>query len=262
MDFISNTRNTRRIGTLGLATLFALLSGCFTEPATEDGSATGGNCNEGSFGCECLAGACEPDLVCTPSNICIAENCTPGTAICECDGQGRCGPDLECTGNVCLPQGGTTVTPTSTDSDSSTSTTGTSTTSTTAPTDTMPTDTTPSTTSVDTSTSTSTSAETTDASDTTDPPASCAESEETCDDCFSCTHGNECEPEDSACDAQPGCSTAVACMQDCAVSGLCFDNCCAGLTPSAESAALALQTCREDTCIAGACRSYASFQCS
>lgn len=259
MDFASKTTNTRRLGAVGLATLFALLSGCFSEPTGGETGATGGDCDEGSFGCECLAGACEPELVCTPSNICIAENCTPGTAICECDDQGRCGPGLECTTNVCLPMGGTTITTTSTDSN--TATTSTSTTgSSTMPT-TMPADTETSTTDPDTETST-TDPDTTDTTGvTTDPPESCPDSEETCADCFSCTQSNECEPQHADCTGEPGCITIVACMQGCAVDGLCFDNCCMGETGAAVSAALALQACREDTCISGACRSYAAFTC-
>ena len=152
MDLALNTRNTRRLGIVGLATLFALLSGCFTEPVGGDTGATGGDCDEGSFGCECLDGICEPNLVCNASNQCVpAEDCTPGTMNCACDELGRCAPGLECTVNGCFEPSGTTVTPTSTESNTGTdtSTTGTSTTSTTMPTDTMP-----STTSADTETST------------------------------------------------------------------------------------------------------------
>ncbi|MBV1858995.1 MAG: hypothetical protein KUG77_11335 [Nannocystaceae bacterium] len=256
MDLVSNTRNTRRLGALGLATLFAVLSGCFTEPSSGDTGATGatgGGCDEGSFGCECLAGSCEPELVCTPSNICIAENCAAGTSYCECEGPGLCGPGLECMSNVCFPQGSTTVMPTSSDSNSSstgTSTTGTSTT------------TAPGTTSVDPDTST-TALDTTDAmeSATTDPPEGCPDARETCADCFSCTHDNECGSEHADCDGEPGCLTISTCMQDCAVEGLCFDSCCDGVTAPARAAALALQLCREDTCIAGPCDSFSAFTC-
>lgn len=259
MDLALNTRNTRRLGIVGLATLFALLSGCFTEPVGGDTGATGGDCDEGSFGCECLDGICEPNLVCNASNQCVpAEDCTPGTMNCACDELGRCAPGLECTVNGCFEPSGTTVTPTSTESNTGTdtSTTGTSTTSTTMPTDTMP-----STTSADTETST-TDPDTTDTGVTTGAPLDCPESEKTCAGCFSCTEANECEPEQSSCDDEPGCVTIVTCMQNCAIDGLCFDDCCEGENPGSISAALDLQTCREDTCIAGACRSYATFTCN
>ncbi len=256
MDFASNCSNPRRLGVAGLAALFALLSGCFSEPASEL-EATDGNCDPGDFGCPCLDGGCQPDLTCTPENTCMAQDdCTPGSAYCECD-QGRCGPGLACEANVCRDRGGTTLTTSSSDSNTTTGTSDTTETSTTG---------TSSTSSTTAQTETSTTvADTTDGteSSTTAPPASCPEDSANCGACFACTHGNECELEFESCDGEQGCPTIAACMQSCAVDGLCFDNCCVGELPDAVSAALALQACREDTCIApGPCRSYAPFDCS
>ncbi len=264
MDFASNTKNTRRLSAVGLATLFALLSGCFTDPVGGETGATGGNCDEGSFGCDCLAGACEPELVCTPSNICISENCTPGTAICDCDAQGRCGPGLECTGNVCLPQGGTTITPTSTEGDTSTgtATTGTSTTSTTMPTDTMP-----SSTSLDTETS-ATDADTTAAtqSSTTGSPLDCVDQatmpgQGECATCFQCTDDLECLTQLDTCEGTPGCQALLPCFTGCVIQGLC-NECCTGFTKAAAQAAMSATVCRQDACAGGACESFVTVQCN
>ena len=242
--------------TLGLAALIALLAGCFTEP--DEGTTTGSSCDPGSFGCECLGGVCEPDLECTASNVCIPEDCTPGTAICGCDAQGRCGPGLECTNAVCVPTGGTSV--------GTSDTEGTSTsTSTSTPPTTSTTDGSDSTTeSVDTST---TDHETsTGPSETTGMPMECNDrgtppSRIACNECFACTHNEECEAAFLACEDVLGCPTIASCMRTCAVSGLC-SNCCSGETQQAVVAAELLQACREDACIEGVCESYSGIVCN
>lgn len=256
MDFASNTRNPRRLGVAGLATLFALLSGCFTEPAGV--GATDGSCDPGSELCPCVEGSCLQGLVCTPSDICVDDDCRPGSMYCDCEGQGLCGAGLECDENDrCTPQGTTTVPPTSSDSNTSTgtsSTTGTSTSSSTMP----------STTAVDTTT---TDPDTTDATEstTTDEPLSCAESaaggtaQEVCEDCFLCTNANECGTTFDACEEIDGCLVAAQCLQQCAVAGNCFEDCCEGENPTFQAAALAMHNCREATCSQGACRSFGSI---
>ena len=241
---------TRLFNLLGAAAL-ALFAGCFTEPE-ESPSTTGPSCDPGSFGCECFEGGCAPDLVCTPSNVCIAEDCTPGTAVCECDAMGLCGAGLECQDGICRQTGTTSV-----GTDTDTSTTNDPTTTTTSSTTTMPDDT--GTTAADSSTTEA--VDTTDGTaDTTGMPVNCAE-EPACDDCFDCTANNECSEQQQACEALGGCLVIAECMKDCAVDGLCFDDCCD--TPGPEvAAAMALQACREDTCIVDACESYSEYTCS
>jgi|GEM_PF-2534604 len=244
---------TRLFNLLGAAAL-ALFAGCFTEPE-ESPSTTGPSCDPGSFGCECFEGGCAPDLVCTPSNVCIAEDCTPGTAVCECDAMGLCGAGLVCQDGICRQTGTTSV-----GTDTDTSTTSDPTTTTTSSTTTMPDDT--GTTAADSSTTEA--VDTTDGTaDTTGMPVNCAMDEDTCLDCFACTHTSDCEAQSTACDGIPGCATAASCMEQCAVMGKCFNDCCQGLTQTAADAAEALEVCREDACIAGsACESYVDYMCS
>lgn len=244
MPLVSTSRSA-----LSLAALVALLAGCFTEP--NEGTTTSGmSCDLGSFGCECLEGVCEPDLECTPSNVCIPEDCTPGTAVCECDPQGNCGPNLVCTANVCLPMGGTSVGTSDTEGTSMSATT--SATSTTNDTTTGP----------DVSTTEGVDSSTTDAetstgpSDTTDMPMSCGEEDITCEACFTCTNQLDCEAQFDTCQGIPDCLIAADCIEDCA-AGVCFDDCCAGESAALRSAAEALHTCRANTCIIGPCDAYA-----
>lgn len=215
---------------LGLA-LLVLTTACFAEPeqgtttttmATD--AATTSDCDPGSFACACLNGVCEPGLACTD--------------------------------DVCLPVGSTT----GSDTENSSSVTATSA-STTA-------DTTQSTSGTSEGVDTGTSAETTTgAGDTTGMTMACADqpggaSEVACNNCFDCTHENDCQLQFAVCDATPSCNTIATCLRECAISGNCFDDCCAGAVGGAVSAALALQTCREDSCIGGACESYADPLCS
>ena len=249
MSLASTTRNVLA------AMLLAITAGCFTEPAeSETGSPV---CDPGSFGCECLAGVCEPDLECTPSNVCIPEDCTPGTAVCECDAQGLCGAMLECIGNVCRPPDGTTV-GTETESTSVSSTSTSTSTSTTSSSTTESDEST--TESVDSSTTQDPTGET--SSSTTGEPVVCDSPDDTCHACFDCTHDADCSVPYDSCDAIPGCLVAAACMRDCAIDGLCFDNCCEGAAQSLVDAATALHTCREDACIGAACDSYANVLCT
>ncbi len=254
MSLASTTRN------VFAAMLLAISAGCFTEPAeSETGSPT---CDQGSFGCECLGGVCEPDLVCTPTNVCIPEDCTPGTAICECDAQGQCGAMLECVGNVCFPPGGTTVGSetegTSLSDTSTTSGTNTTSTATTDPDDTGTTE------AVDSSTTEDPTNSDTSSSTSTGDPADCNDAERPgelpCAECFECTHESDCEVQSSDCGSVPGCVTVASCMQTCAISGLC-PNCCGGHSQEAIDAAVALQTCRQDACIGNSCESYATYLC-
>lgn len=256
MNFASTTRNVLA------GMLLAISAGCFSEPAeSETGSPS---CDPGSFGCECLGGVCEPDLECTPTNVCIPEDCTPGTAVCECDAQGQCNSGLECTGNVCFPSGGTSV-GTDTEGSSmsatstlSTTTDGTTTTSTTEPDDTGTTE------SVDSSTTEDATSTTLDPSTTGDPVVcndAPSPNKAACEDCFACTHDVDCDTQFTACEAAPGCQTIASCMEVCAISGLCPE-CCDGHSQAAVDAAMALQTCRQDACIGNSCESYANNSCN
>jgi hypothetical protein len=250
MNFASTTRNVLA------GMLLAISAGCFSEPAeSETGSPS---CDPGSFGCECLGGVCEPDLECTPTNVCIPEDCTPGTAVCECDAQGQCNSGLECTGNVCFPSGGTSV-GTDTEGSSmsatstlSTTTDGTTTTSTTEP------DNTGTTESVDSSTTEDPTGQETSSS-TTDGPLSCGQQNISCSECFTCANTNDCIAEFDECGSIDGCLIAANCIEECA-NGVCFMDCCAGESLAFRDAAEALHSCRADTCIVAPCDGYAPIE--
>lgn len=242
--------------------LLAISAGCFTEPAeSEPGSPT---CDPGSFGCECLGGVCEPDLECTSTNVCIPEGCTPGTAVCECDAQGECGPMLECMGNVCFPPGGTSAGPeTETAAASSTSTT--SSTDATSKTSTVTTN--PDDTSTTEQPDSSTTGGPTGPSETTDSPDECDVSDGkttkmSCQTCFSCTNTADCATEHDNCEQVGTCLQVAGCLADCSITSVCFTECCSGFDEEAVAAATLLDSCRRDACSGPACPQFSPQTCN
>lgn len=223
-------------------------------------------CDPGSFGCECLSGVCEPDLECTPTNVCIPEDCTPGTAVCECDAQGQCGAMLECVGNVCFPPGGTSVGSETESTSVSSTTSSTDTTSTTSTVTTSPDDTS-TTESVDSST---TEVDTTSGpSETTDTPIECdnpdgsgATTKASCQTCFGCTNTIDCSTVHSECEELDTCLQVAGCLADCSTTSVCFVDCCDGIDAGVVDAALALDTCRRDACSGPACPQFPDLFCT
>lgn len=104
-----------------------LVAGCFQEAGSTSG------CEQGTPGCPCSAGACDPGLVCEPTvALCIPENCDPGTALCTCF-EGECFGALQCAPDgLCRDTGGSTtvVTDASTTAISTTEASGTTSTGT------------------------------------------------------------------------------------------------------------------------------------
>ncbi len=246
----------RRLSNLPLPLVFCALwlqlaSGCFSEPV-DSGSGTEGSCELGQPTCECLESTCVQGYECNDANRCIGENCTPGTEGCSC-AQGDCLPALQCLGGICLDPGTTSSTTPTSVTDTVTTTTVTDDSTTSPQTDSTTTEVTDSTTEVQPTTSVA------DSSSTTGTPVSCAD-EVLCTTCFNCTHEAECAPEFNACTG--ACLVAAQCMASCAIDGLCFDDCCGGLSPANQQAALDLQDCREGTCILGPCRSFSDPTCS
>lgn len=70
--------------------------GCFSEPMETD------TCRDGEVGCPCGVG-CDAGLVCADGiELCIPENCVPGSELCTCNG-GECLEGLDCDGGLCRP---------------------------------------------------------------------------------------------------------------------------------------------------------------
>jgi hypothetical protein len=97
-------------------------------------------------------------------------------------------------------------------------------------------------------------------SDETGPDVQCDNVD--CSECADCVVKPEaaCGDLAAACEKEPGCLTAAACMVACGVEGICFDNCCEGTSDDAMAAAEALNLCRSDYCTA-ACGEYPAAQC-
>lgn len=161
--------------------------------------------------------------------------CTPGTNLCAC-AQGRCEAGLDCIANLCVPSVDATFS-TSSGSDetgASASTEGSSTTG-------------------DSGGDDSTAAEPT----TTGNPGGCNMTDVACDACFSCVDETECAMQTATCEGIIDCMTIASCIDDCAVGGVCFMDCCAGASETAHEAAEALHACRRDACSGRACERYA-----
>lgn len=86
-----------------LAAVVGLLAACFAE--------TGGiECTQGSNGCGCNEGACDGSLECNSDSNCVDPNCSEGTLLCTCYGNGTCDAGLSCASNICQSsEGGTGV---------------------------------------------------------------------------------------------------------------------------------------------------------
>lgn len=233
-----------------LALVAALWLGpaCFTEPGidppvTDD---TGGpSCMQGSAGCECYGnGTCDQGLTCeTDLQRCIPENCTPGEDACVC-AEGQCDAPSECNSGICESPGaddgvddggpGTSGTTTAGDGSSATSVSADDT-STSEPSTTGDPDST-------------TGPGPEETSDSGGPVCDAAGGE--CEPCFDCVDapGSTCEDAHDACLGISGCMTAVSCLTDCGLDGICFDPCCEGLDNTQVAAINALLLCRTDHC--------------
>ena len=84
-----------------------------------------------------------------------------------------------------------------------------------------------------------------------------------CADCFECVTepGQACAAASDACDAIQGCMFVSQCMAACTAGGLCIDNCCDGHTNAAIDAAIALDDCQRETCLADPCSDYNEAPC-
>lgn len=73
---------------------------CFSEPMSD------ATCRDGEVGCSCGAAGCEAGLVCTAGiDVCIPEECVPGSELCTCN-DGECLAGLTCEVGLCRePQG-------------------------------------------------------------------------------------------------------------------------------------------------------------
>ena len=173
--------------------------------------------------------------------------CTPGTSVCACD-EGLCDAGLECIANICVPSDDPTFS-TSSGTDDTGDATGA----------TVGTGDSDSTGFASTGT---TGFESTGVGEATGAPPVCNAEDVTCTACFECVGQSVCDAQLNDCDDIAGCSVIAACLEDCAVTGVCFDDCCEGQPDDARQAALALHTCREDACIGDSCETFAAWLCS
>lgn len=224
--------------------LVLLVAGCFSEPTVvdvDDGTSTGshGGCSEGVLGCACYGnGTCDAGLSCDAGiSVCIPTACTPGTRACTCD-DGQCDAPLSCEGGLCRDASHSTVDGSSSDDAGDGSSAG-------------------------DSTGTSSSGGVDGTEDGTPDDSGGSEGPDpgcdamACDDCFACSEepGGGCVEAHAGCADTPGCASAVACLSECGLTGVCFENCCAGLDAAQLVAVDAVMFCRKDACI-GACAAY------
>lgn len=80
-----------------------------------------------------------------------------------------------------------------------------------------------------------------------------------CDECLDCAAAPDgpCDDEVAACEAVNGCTSGVACWDDCLLTGACFDPCCEG---DGDAQIDQLVLCRADHCI-DACSRYEFLTC-
>jgi hypothetical protein len=234
------------------ALLPVLLGGCFTEVGVEPGDGgqtSGSSCIEGAVGCECYGNeTCDPGLACeTELGRCIPEDCTPGEAACVCAG-GRCDAPSECNSGICETPGadddgddGGPSTQSASGSD------GTSASTATSADDTGTGD--------DVSTAGSTTSSGPDP-DTTDSGEPACDELNVCGPCFECVDlpAGSCGEAHGACMDVGGCMTAVSCLTECGLTGVCFEPCCEGLSGAQVEAVNALLFCRTDHCTSSCSR--------
>ncbi len=237
-----------------------VVSGCFSEAGALDdggGETTAAQmCDAGGLGCACYGNAsCDAGLACVAAlDVCVPADCEPGSLQCVCDDDG-CGGVLACIGGVCVEMmpstasGGPSGDPSGDPSDGTQA--------------------------ADVSSSAGSSGDATSAESEGSSSSGSAEGESTgdtgttacgeleCNECPLCAAepAGDCGALSAACDDLPGCEAAAACLMNCGVSGICFDDCCADASPAAASAAMALDTCRADQCTL-TCGEYHSGQCS
>lgn len=237
---------------------FVLLLGCRTEQfqcVGSDQCGTDGVCEENGY-CSFPATDCE-------SGRRYGQSAVAGVA-------GVCVP---------LPEGSTGLASTSSSTSPSTSTTSASFTNTTdavevsssssgGPQDSS---TGPSDSTADISTSTgvdsSSSSSTTNGSSTSSTQVQCedlSKQDGSCGSCFECTEmpSEDCSALAMECDVVPGCREIESCLTNCAVSGLCFDDCCMGMPQGSIGLALELHECHRNSCLSGFCPEFVDAQCS
>ena len=100
-----------------------------------------------------------------------------------------------------------------------------------------------------------------DATDT-GGPGSCGGLDD-CLECFQCVAGpmEACGQEGSNCAETNGCMIVSQCLAGCTAGGLCLDDCCIGHSNAAVNAALALDACQQEACVADPCSDYSQPQC-
>ena len=70
-----------------------------------------------------------------------------------------------------------------------------------------------------------------------------------CESCFECAPEDPCIVEAVVCEKLAGCPTIVACFAQCAITGLCLDNCCDAMDDQSIGAAQMLYICQAETCV-------------
>lgn len=230
------------------AGVMLLVAACFTEdPVPMASTTTDGPCTQGALSCGCYGnGTCDAGLACDPgAQLCIPAGCTPGELACRCDDQDGCNDDLACQKGICVQPGQPSTEGGSLDGDTTTA----------AMTETGP----------SSATDSGTTSGTTDPTDTTTGPPPMTTTTDgpecdmgpSCDLCIDCVDEAPpyCEMAYSACQGITGCITAAMCLRDCGLTGICFDDCCEGISMDAIDAAFELSLCRTDNC-PGACGPY------
>lgn len=102
-----------------------------------------------------------------------------------------------------------------------------------------------------------------DATDSTDGGSGSCGGLGNCLECFQCVAGpmEACGAEGTTCAETNGCMIVSQCIAGCTAGGLCLDDCCLGHSGAAVDAALALDECQQDACVADPCSDYSSPQC-
>ncbi len=242
--------DTARLVKLSAALIsFALAvpgGGCFADPKTivGGGETSGGQCAQGSLDCACYGnGTCDFGLRCAvEAGVCIPDDCAPGHRGCEC-ADGACLSPLVCDAGICTDASSSAGESSTTDMVTS----GETTVSTSSDTATVTTS--PITDTGTTSEDSTTAVDDTSTSDESDSAGGCAGLQD-CGACLACVSqpGEVCGGAYDECKALMGCVSAAACQADCALSGICPTDCCAGLTQGEGVAADSLSDCRGLAC--------------
>lgn len=208
--------------------LWLALLGCFSEQSSPS------ECDAGTPGCACAAGACDPGYECAAEvDLCVPTGCDPGTRGCTC-AEGGCVGELSCNAGVCgdadaTGTGNASTTPADTSATAS---------DVTGPPDTGATAT-------DASDTTGmTTAMTSDASSSGGAPDGAA-----CLACFMETTTGTCAADFEPCSFNTACNMLAACVSDCLANDdpACISPCCTG-NPGGEVHWEPLAGCAKESC--------------